>query len=137
MKKRLEAELISIAHRVLKLKNKSEINQLYIETRKLYEVLSVLKFVEDNIDIVQPKIDMALVEQNLATLLDQEKIEEPKIGFDEQAEDYITVSHVIPTENDAIESKSEVVDLAKTEYIENQNEPIEDKEVDAKIAEGI
>ncbi|MEO0059800.1 MAG: hypothetical protein RLZZ312_1447 [Bacteroidota bacterium] len=137
MKKRLEAELISIAHRVLKLKNKSEINQLYIETRKLYEVLSVLKFVEDNIDIVQPKIDMALVEQNLATLLDQENIEEPKIGFDEQAEDYITVSHVIPTENDAIESKSEVVDLAKTEYIENQNEPIEDKEVDAKIAEGI
>jgi hypothetical protein len=37
MKKRLEADLISIAHRILQLKNKSDINQLYSETQKLYE----------------------------------------------------------------------------------------------------
>ena len=37
MKKRLEADLISIAHRILQLKNKSDINQLYLETQKLYE----------------------------------------------------------------------------------------------------
>ena len=35
MKKRIEAELISIAHRILKLKNKSEVDQLYKETQKL------------------------------------------------------------------------------------------------------
>jgi hypothetical protein len=29
MKKRLEADLISIAHRILQLKNKSDINQLF------------------------------------------------------------------------------------------------------------
>ena len=45
MKKKLEADLISIAHRILQLKNKSDINQLYLETQKLYEKLSVLRFV--------------------------------------------------------------------------------------------
>lgn len=48
MKNRLEAELISIAHRILKLKNKSEVIQLQQETLNLYEKLSVLRFVEEN-----------------------------------------------------------------------------------------
>lgn len=63
MKKRLEAELISIAHRILKLKNKSELHQLYTESRKLYETLSVLKFVEDNIHAIQPKISHLDIEK--------------------------------------------------------------------------
>ena len=77
MKKRLEAELISIAHRVLKLKNKSEIDQLYLETRKLYEALSVLKFVQDNIDVIKPKIDVNDVEQKLENVLDSDTNQEP------------------------------------------------------------
>ncbi len=56
MKKKLEAELISIAHRILKLKGKSEIEQLQIETLRLYEKLSVLKFVEDHFGGQQPTI---------------------------------------------------------------------------------
>jgi len=48
MKNRLEGELISIAHRILKLKNKSEVAQLHKETLQLYEKLSVLLFVEEN-----------------------------------------------------------------------------------------
>jgi len=48
MKRRLESELISIAHRILKLKNKSEVIQLQQETLRLYENLSVLRFVEEN-----------------------------------------------------------------------------------------
>ena len=50
MKKKLEAELISIAHRILKLKNRAELDQLQQETLKLYEQLSVLKFIEDNFE---------------------------------------------------------------------------------------
>ena len=42
MKKKLEADLMSIAHRVLQMKNKSDINQLYIETQKLAEKLSAM-----------------------------------------------------------------------------------------------
>jgi hypothetical protein len=46
IEKKLESELISIAHRILKLKGKSELHQLHIEAQRLYEILSVLKFVE-------------------------------------------------------------------------------------------
>jgi hypothetical protein len=56
MKKRLEADLISIAHRILQLKNKSDINQLYSETQKLYEKLAVLKFVEEQYGAIKPTI---------------------------------------------------------------------------------
>ena len=54
MKKKLEADLISIAHRVLQLKNKSDINQLYLETQKLYEKLAVLRFVDEHFSEVKP-----------------------------------------------------------------------------------
>jgi hypothetical protein len=73
MKKRLEAELISIAHRILKLKNKSELIQLHQETQKLYEALSVLRFVEENMEIVSPKMDVAIIEEKLAFTFDKKE----------------------------------------------------------------
>ena len=65
MKKRLEAELISIAHRILKLKNKSEVDQLYKETQKLYETLSVLKFYQDNFESVKSEVSEEVLEEKL------------------------------------------------------------------------
>ncbi|MFL9844991.1 hypothetical protein [Flavobacterium rhizosphaerae] len=59
MKKKLEGELISIAHRVLKLKNKSQLDQLMQETQKLYQALAVLKFVEDNFGEIKPGTEQA------------------------------------------------------------------------------
>lgn len=73
MKKKLEAELISIAHRILKLKNKSELDQLYLETQKLYEKLAVLKFVEENFSDLQPTIGRAEAEEILATAFDEKQ----------------------------------------------------------------
>lgn len=67
MKKRLEAELISIAHRVLKLKNKSDVDQLYKESKKLYETLAVLKFYEDNFELVKNELPAAELEEKLET----------------------------------------------------------------------
>ena len=61
MKKRLESELISIAHRILKLKNKSEVDQLYRESQKLYETLSVLKFYQDNFESVKSDVDEEII----------------------------------------------------------------------------
>jgi len=65
MKKKLESELISIAHRVLKLKNRSETIQLHEETKKLYDQLTVLRFYEENIDIVEKVISLADLEYKL------------------------------------------------------------------------
>jgi hypothetical protein len=59
MKKKLEADLVSIAHRILKQKNRQELDQLLQETLKLYEKLSVLKFVEDHFGGAEPTIGRA------------------------------------------------------------------------------
>lgn len=67
MKKKLEAELISIAHRILKLKNKSELDQLHQEAQKLYEKLSVLKFVEENFADIKPTIGKNEAQEILET----------------------------------------------------------------------
>lgn len=71
MKKRLEAELISIAHRILKLKNKSEVDQLYKETQKLYETLTVLKFYQDNFESVKTDVAEAVLEEKIAQHLEE------------------------------------------------------------------
>ena len=44
MKKKLESELISIAHRILKLTGKEDIKRMHEEVALLYEKLTVLKF---------------------------------------------------------------------------------------------
>lgn len=75
MKKRLEAELISIAHRILKLKNKSEVDQLYKETQKLYETLSVLKFYQDNYEAVKSEVS----ENDLENKLTQPSAAAPEV----------------------------------------------------------
>ena len=56
MKKKLEADLISIAHRILQLKNRDDISVLQEEARKLYEKLSVLKFIEEHFESGSPTI---------------------------------------------------------------------------------
>ncbi len=56
MKKKLEAELISIAHRILQLKDKSSLPQLQEEARQLYEKLTILNFAESHFAGPQPTI---------------------------------------------------------------------------------
>ena len=56
MKKRVEADLISIAHRILKLKNKSDVAILQTEIKKLYDAITILKFYNDNFDQVNATV---------------------------------------------------------------------------------
>ena len=65
MKKRLEADLISIAHRILQLKNKSDINQLYLESQKLYEKLALLRFVDEHFGDSKPTIGQVAIEEKI------------------------------------------------------------------------
>ena len=161
MKKRLEAELISIAHRILKLKNKSELVQLHSETRKLYETLSVLKFVEENMNIVQPKINVDDVEQKLEKAFDKKEkksktIENPVLSehvFEEVnndtepelKEDFsiktddvpeieaVSDQSVIETEEVPTEIFSPAFELQKEEEVEQELE-IENKNEPAQIS---
>jgi hypothetical protein len=71
MKKKLEADLVSIAHRILQLKNKSDINQLFLETQKLYEKLSVLRFVNEHYGASRPTIGHAEMEKEIEAFYDK------------------------------------------------------------------
>ena len=78
MKKKLEAELMSIAHRVLQMKNKSDINQLCIETQKLYEKLSILRFVEEHFEGAKPTIGQAEVVAKMKQFFEENNLTEVK-----------------------------------------------------------
>lgn len=56
MKKKLESELMSIAHRILKLKGKDDVKEMHREVGLLYEKLSVLKFANENLEQAMPTI---------------------------------------------------------------------------------
>src|SRR5690606_32679046 len=56
MKKKLESELVSIAHRILKLKGKEDVIKMHDEAKVLFEKLSVLKFAYENFDDQMPTI---------------------------------------------------------------------------------
>jgi hypothetical protein len=102
MKKRLEAELISIAHRILKLKNKSEVDQLYKETQKLYETLSVLKFYQDNFEQVNQDVSLEVLEEKLAHPIEasaeESVVESVLINASEAEEAAVTVSEEVHEE---------------------------------------
>ena len=56
MKKKLESDLISIAHKILKLKGKEDVIKMHAEVSALYEKLSVLKFAHENFEDDLPTI---------------------------------------------------------------------------------
>ena len=137
MKKRLESELISIAHRILKLKNKSEVDQLYKESQKLYETLSVLKFYQDNFESVKSDVDEVVLEEMLKQSLEVEIA--PAIAAEVNEEDVEPIAEVeaAPEIEEEVEEQIEpedesIVSEAPQEVIEEQSideeEPIANEE---------
>lgn len=119
MKKKLEAELISIAHRILKLKNRGELDQLQQETLKLYEKISVLRFVEDNFADVKPTIGYASAEETLEEIY----------GIEEVAP--VHANEVEAKGEKAKEEKSKVESQkSKEEEPKAEEEPANDKKVE-------
>lgn len=147
MKKRLEAELISLAHRVLKLKNKSEVDQLYLESKKLYETITILKFYGDNFEQVKSSLSEKELEEKLAISMEEEVVEtklEPIIEIEEEkveipdVESKKEIETVIEEGIPEIETKvaiETVVDeenVEITEVVAEVEEIIEVPEVDTK-----
>ncbi len=56
MKKKLESELVSIAHRILKLKGREDVTKMHTEVAQLYEKLTVLKFAQEHFEAETPTI---------------------------------------------------------------------------------
>lgn len=85
MKKIIESDLISIAHRILKLKDKSDIQTLLKETELLHNKLILLQFYEDN----KFRLDPSITEEKL---FEQLKEEEPQVtgAEKEEPQDYMS-----------------------------------------------
>jgi len=136
MKKRLEAELISIAHRVLKLKNKSEIDQLYLETRKLYETLSVLKFYGDNYEQLKSEISQEDLQEKLTSVEeDKNSIEFDTKSLEVVPEDFKneTIAEIeVIDEVDSEPENDEILEKEENSIEENDNNEEEFPEIDLK-----
>ena len=116
MKKKLEADLISIAHRILQLKNKSDINQLYLETQKLYEKLSVLRFVEKHFNEAKPTIGLTEISKEIETIFDTNESVLPL------EEDIIEATVVEKTTETNLEHTEETTPLRAQEPIKIEEE---------------
>ena len=116
MKKRLESELISIAHRILKLKNKSDVDLLYKETQKLYETLAVLKFYHENFESVKSDVSEVVLDEKLQQF---NKTIAPQISEVEKEEaepiSVIETEIEVPTEPEADEEVEDALEVEAEE----------------------
>jgi len=94
MKKKLESELVSIAHRILKLKGKEDVIKMHAEVSILFEKLSVLKFLNETAEDDIPTIgnDSSFLDI-LDNVFNSKKAVTPKI----ETNDYIDFNN---TENE-------------------------------------
>ena len=115
MKKKLEADLISIAHKVLQMKNKSDVNQLYLETQKLYEKLSVLRFVEEHFEGAKPTIGQAEIAEKMKQLFEENHLSEikPVVVHDEIVIEEINNEEVVTEDILVDEIEEEIVEVAE------------------------
>jgi hypothetical protein len=125
MKKKLEADLMSIAHRVLQMKNKSDINQLCIETQKLYEKLSVLRFVEEHFGGAKPTIGQAEIVEKMKQFFEENHLSETKPI---KVQDEIVVEEI--TQQEIVDEEIIVGKIENASYEEIEEEEIEEEEIE-------
>jgi hypothetical protein len=136
MKKKLEADLISIAHRILKLKNKEDLAQLHLETQKLYEKLSVLKFVEENFSDVKPTIGNSNIQELVNDALENEP-EVEEVEFAVAPEEIEIQPELVEEIEEEVEEEVEEDDFSdeEEEETEDEMEEEEDEEFDEEESE--
>lgn len=129
MKKKLEGELISIAHRVLKLKNRSETVNLQREAKKLYEQLTVLRFYEENFETLKNDISQEKLEEKLELMTFVDTFETSDL-----AEKVAEVTQPITMEAEIFEEKEETIEK---EVITEETAVDEETKVQAAVEESL
>lgn len=135
MKRKLEAELISIAHRILKLKNKSELAQLQQETLKLYGKISVLRFVEENFSEVKPTIGYANAEKEVEAIYEAEEMKptEPWVEIEPEksaadVEETVEEIKEVEAEVDDFPAEDNVEEVSSEKEAEMEGDNLDDEE---------
>ncbi|WCM41315.1 hypothetical protein MG290_10140 [Flavobacterium sp. CBA20B-1] len=126
MKKIIESDLISIAHRILKLKDKSEISSLLKETELLHNKLILLQFYEDNKFRLDPSITPEklleeVTEEPSSSIFLSEDRKDDVVSFEEEL---ITPIELSVTNAAAIDAAPPVEDsVLKIHELESEEDP--------------
>ncbi|MDG1805198.1 hypothetical protein [Flavicella sp.] len=127
MHKKIESELVSIAHSILQMKNKEDVLALKAKAGELYEKLSVLAFVDRYVAATPDSSKEEILEK--AALLDLDKeaeavvveLKEPKLEPEDE-----------PKEKEVSEKVVEAVEVSKEEQKTEAEAPIEEVEDESK-----
>lgn len=126
MKKKLESDLMSIAHRILKLKGKEDVLKMHAEVSVLFEKLSVLKFAQENFEDDIPTIGS---DSSFFDMLDK--------AFNNTLSDTIEVEDKLYTNLDEAEEDEIMEPVMETIKDMVAQMPHETHEVDAMFDEGV
>ena len=150
MKKRISAELISIAHRILKLKNHSETLQLQQEAKNLYDQLTILRFYEENFELVKNEIPEAVFEEMLegkpSEVFTTPKVEEvetkvettvpeiePEISAPQPEEKIVVAELILEESEEEVLETEEAANEVEGEDVEEEVEEIEEQKPETKV----
>ncbi|WP_046758614.1 hypothetical protein [Kordia jejudonensis] len=124
MKKKLEGDLISIAHRILKLKGKEDVVALHKEAKEVFEKLSVMLFFEEQFKDTVPDYADSSFFQTLENVYNHDKVEK------NAEEDDIIRHHLVaedPEQDDLIEPLMETIkDMVAEMPEDKEQETLED-----------
>ncbi len=124
MHKKLAADLTSLAHSILQMKNKDDVFALQKKAHEVYEKLSVLAYVEEYIrttpNAEQSKEELIEIIENAAPIV-EDPIEE--VVFEPEVDESIVV-HNLEESVDTAEEEEEKVD----EVVEEVEEVVEEAE---------
>lgn len=140
MKKKLEQELISIAHRVLKLTGKEDLPQLYVESKNLYEKIAILHFYENHYQSLAEEIPAEKLAEKLESFTNapaESLVAQPLVEVDTKEK---IISEEIPEKEEVIEEpvvaeESVAEDVEETLEIFNEEEEMVEAAIEEVIAE--
>lgn len=124
MKKKIEAELVSLAHRLLKINNYSDTVKLHEDVKRLYEQLTLLRFYEENLELITNEFQEGDFEEKLEKVIvgtieiDEEELEEETILVEEE---------IIP---DSVEIEEPLAVVPASNSVE---EDVDDEEVESVL----
>ncbi|WP_372744642.1 hypothetical protein [Lutibacter sp.] len=92
MHKKIESELVSLAHSILKMENNGDIQVLHKKAQEIYEKLCVLKFVNESLDFKTTEIETEKEVVSAKEVAEVEKVDE-KIENIVEVDEEITVEY--------------------------------------------
>lgn len=118
MHKKLEADLISLAHSILKMKNKEDVFALKEKSKEVYEKLTMLAFVDEFVNTTP-------------------NLKESKEVLIEKVEDAFKVKEAVIVENEIVEEKVIIKEKIVHNLVDEPLETIEETKLNVLIEEKI